>query len=79
MCTLLVVCLGPSAAVDDLRTESTFGQFELGEGDTRSSDIEELEKEMLDLDVIVSARQAKTGRSLESVPSGVVKFPDESF
>jgi hypothetical protein len=36
LCTLLVVCLGPSAAVDDLRTESTFGQFELGEGDTET-------------------------------------------
>jgi hypothetical protein len=36
LCTLLVVCLGPSAAVDDLRTESTFGQFELGEGGTET-------------------------------------------
>ena len=36
LCTLLVVCLGPSAAVDDLRTESNFGQFELGEGDTET-------------------------------------------
>ena len=36
LCTLLVVCLGPSAAVDDLRTESTFGQFELGEGETET-------------------------------------------
>ena len=36
LCTLLVVCLGPSAAADDLRTESTFGQFELGEGDTET-------------------------------------------
>jgi eukaryotic-like serine/threonine-protein kinase len=35
-CTLLVVCFGPSAEVDNLRTGSTFGQFELGEGETET-------------------------------------------
>ncbi len=32
-CTLLVICLGPSAEVENLKTGSTFGQFELGEGE----------------------------------------------
>ena len=31
-CTLLVVCLGPSAQAQNLQTGSTFGGFELGEG-----------------------------------------------
>ncbi|HTC71806.1 MAG TPA: serine/threonine-protein kinase [Solirubrobacteraceae bacterium] len=31
-CTLLVVCFGPSAEVEDLETGSSFGSFELGEG-----------------------------------------------
>ena len=31
-CTLLVVCFGPSAQVEDLETGSSFGSFELGEG-----------------------------------------------
>jgi eukaryotic-like serine/threonine-protein kinase len=31
-CTLLVVCFGPSAEVDNLRTSANFDQFELGEG-----------------------------------------------
>jgi Protein kinase domain/PASTA domain len=30
-CTLLVVCFGPSAEVEDLETGSSFGSFELGE------------------------------------------------
>jgi hypothetical protein len=31
-CTLLVVCFGPSAQVEDLETRSSFESFELGEG-----------------------------------------------
>ncbi len=31
-CTLLVVCFGPSAQVEDLETGASFGSFELGEG-----------------------------------------------
>jgi serine/threonine protein kinase len=35
-CTLLVVCFGPSAEVANLKSGSTFGQFELGEGETET-------------------------------------------
>jgi eukaryotic-like serine/threonine-protein kinase len=35
-CTLLVVCFGPSAEVANLETGATFGQFELGEGETET-------------------------------------------
>ena len=35
-CTLLVVCFGPSAEVENLKTTATFGQFELGEGETET-------------------------------------------
>ncbi|MGH2904201.1 MAG: PASTA domain-containing protein, partial [Solirubrobacteraceae bacterium] len=35
-CTLLVVCFGPSAEVDNLKTDATFGQFELGEKETET-------------------------------------------
>jgi hypothetical protein len=35
-CTLLVVCFGPSAEVANLKTGATFGQFELGEGETET-------------------------------------------
>jgi hypothetical protein len=35
-CTLLVVCFGPSAEVDNLETGANFGQFELGEGETET-------------------------------------------
>jgi hypothetical protein len=35
-CTLLVVCFGPSAEVTNLKTGATFGQFELGEGETET-------------------------------------------
>ncbi len=43
------------------------------------SDVEELEKEMLELDVIVSAGQAKAGSSFESIPSRIIEFPDQTF
>ena len=42
-------------------------------------DVEELEKEMLEFDVIVGAGQAKAGSSFESVPSGIVEFPDQTL
>ena len=35
-CTLLVVCFGPSAEVNNLTTGSSFGGFELGEGETET-------------------------------------------
>ncbi len=35
-CLLLVVCLGPSADVHDLRTGSAFGDFELEEGESQT-------------------------------------------
>jgi len=35
-CTLLVVCLGPSAEVNNLTTGASFGSFELGEGETET-------------------------------------------
>ncbi len=35
-CTLFVVCFGPSAEVANLKTGATFGQFELGEGETET-------------------------------------------
>jgi hypothetical protein len=35
-CTLLVVCFGPSGEVANLKTGATFGQFELGEGETET-------------------------------------------
>ena len=35
-CLLLLVCLGPSAEARDLRTNSTFGGFELGEGSSQT-------------------------------------------
>jgi serine/threonine-protein kinase len=35
-CTLLVVCFGPSAEVENLKTDSSFGDFELGEGESES-------------------------------------------
>ena len=35
-CTLLVVCFGPSAEVDNLKTGASFGSFELGEGETET-------------------------------------------
>jgi eukaryotic-like serine/threonine-protein kinase len=35
-CTLLVVCFGPSAEVEDLKTGSSFGSFELGEGENET-------------------------------------------
>lgn len=35
-CTLLVVCFGPSAEVDNLTTGSSFNGFELGEGETET-------------------------------------------
>jgi serine/threonine protein kinase len=35
-CTLLVVCFGPSAEVDNLKTGASFDGFELGEGETES-------------------------------------------
>ncbi len=35
-CTLLVVCFGPSAEVTNLKTGVSFGQFELGEGQTET-------------------------------------------
>jgi serine/threonine protein kinase len=35
-CTLLVVCFGPSAEVDNLKTGASFGGFELGEGETET-------------------------------------------
>ena len=35
-CTLLVVCFGPSAEATNLKTGATFGQFELGEGETET-------------------------------------------
>ncbi|HEY2536516.1 MAG TPA: serine/threonine-protein kinase [Solirubrobacteraceae bacterium] len=39
-CTLLVICLGPSAEVENLNTGSTFGQFELGEGEAETHTFE---------------------------------------
>ncbi len=35
-CTLLLVCFGPSAEVENLETGSTFGGFELGEDETET-------------------------------------------
>jgi eukaryotic-like serine/threonine-protein kinase len=35
-CTLLVVCFGPSAEVDNLGGGANFGSFELGEGDSET-------------------------------------------
>jgi eukaryotic-like serine/threonine-protein kinase len=35
-CTLLVVCFGPSAEVEDLKTGASFGSFELGEGENET-------------------------------------------
>ena len=35
-CTLLLVCFGPSAEVEDLHTRSTFDSFELGEGESET-------------------------------------------
>jgi serine/threonine protein kinase len=35
-CTLLVVCFGPSAEVDNLKTGASFDGFELGEGETET-------------------------------------------
>ncbi len=35
-CTLLLVCFGPSAEVEDLHTGSTFDSFELGEGESET-------------------------------------------
>jgi serine/threonine protein kinase len=35
-CSLLVVCFGPSAEVHDLNSGSSFGSFELGEGETEA-------------------------------------------
>jgi eukaryotic-like serine/threonine-protein kinase len=35
-CTLLFVCFGPSAEVEDLHTGSTFDSFELGEGESET-------------------------------------------
>jgi hypothetical protein len=35
-CMLLVVCFGPSAEVDNLKTGASFGGFELGEGETET-------------------------------------------
>lgn len=35
-CTLLVVCFGPSAEVENLKTGASFGGFELGEGETET-------------------------------------------
>jgi hypothetical protein len=35
-CTLLVLCFGPSADVDDLGTGSSFGSFELSEGENET-------------------------------------------
>ncbi len=35
-CTLLLVCFGPSAEVENLETGSTFGGFELGEEETET-------------------------------------------
>ncbi len=42
-------------------------------------DVEELEKKMFDLDVVVSARQTKTGGGLEGIPGGVVQLADQTF
>ena len=39
-CTLLVVCFGPSAEVEDLHSGSSFGSFELGEGETETHTFE---------------------------------------
>jgi eukaryotic-like serine/threonine-protein kinase len=39
-CTLLVVCFGPSAEVEDLHGGSSFGSFELGEGETETHTFE---------------------------------------
>jgi eukaryotic-like serine/threonine-protein kinase len=35
-CTLLVVCFGPSAEADNLNTGASFGDFELGQGETET-------------------------------------------
>jgi eukaryotic-like serine/threonine-protein kinase len=35
-CTLLLVCFGPSAEAEDLRGDSSFGGFELGEGSSQT-------------------------------------------
>jgi eukaryotic-like serine/threonine-protein kinase len=35
-CTLLLVCFGPSAEVEDLHSGSTFDSFELGEGESET-------------------------------------------
>jgi hypothetical protein len=35
-CTLLVVCFGPSAEVENLTTGASFDSFELGEGETET-------------------------------------------
>ena len=35
-CLLLLVCLGPSAAVHNIQTDSSFGGFELGEGSSQT-------------------------------------------
>jgi hypothetical protein len=35
-CLLLVVCFGPSAEARNLQTNSTFGGFELGEGESET-------------------------------------------
>ncbi len=35
-CTLLLVCFGPSAEVEDIHTGSTFDSFELGEGESET-------------------------------------------
>ena len=35
-CLLLVVCFGPSAEARNLQTNSTFGSFELGEGESQT-------------------------------------------
>jgi serine/threonine protein kinase len=39
-CTLLLVCFGPSAAVKDLNSDSSFGSFKLGEGETEAHTFE---------------------------------------
>jgi serine/threonine protein kinase len=36
LCTLLLVCFGPSAEVENLHTGSTFGGFKLGDGETET-------------------------------------------
>src|SRR4029078_10133921 len=41
--------------------------------------LDQLEEEVLQLDVVVGARQAQSGRPFESAPRGLVEFANEGF